>query len=201
LTVRRPATQRAEGDPATRTVRFLLTSFSSLTVVVALFLLYNAVSMTVAQQGREIALMRVLGVRGKQVISLFLFEAALIGGAGALLGFVFGVSLARLLLGPLSRTLGGALSLDPTAAPDVTVGPLTLGIAASLGVATALLAAWLPARQATRFVPVVLRGKVPWSRFARPGCPRAGGDSSASVSRRWWPGRPCPRRRAARPGG
>ena len=67
----------------------------------------------------------------------------------ALVGLVIG-GLAAI---PLSRLLGGLLfGVEP-------VDPLTIGLAAVLLVAVALIAAWIPARTATSVNPITaLRG-------------------------------------------
>jgi putative ABC transport system permease protein len=140
---------------ATRSVGFVMWLLSALVVLVAMFLLYNVVAMTVARHGQEIALLRTVGVRAVDTVHLFLLEAGVVGLAGALAGIVFGLALARVMLAPTGRTLGTALFRSIVPGEIGWIAPVDVLRAIAFGVGTTLAAAWLPARQATRFVPVV----------------------------------------------
>ena len=97
-----------------------------------------------------------------QIATLFVGEAAVLGLIGALLGVPLGYGLARVALGPLSRMLSDVFA--PMETPEVHVSTGTLLIAVAAGVATTILAALIPAVQASleepadavRRVPVVL---------------------------------------------
>ena len=79
-----------------------LTALSSIALLVGLFLVYNAVSVSVLARRQEIGTLRALGVSRTQVQALFLGEGALFG----VLGVALGIPLARLLA-------------DATARPDI----------------------------------------------------------------------------------
>src|SRR5207247_9885926 len=127
----------AEIGLATRAVTSVLWLFSALTAIVVVFLLYNAVSSSVAQRGREIALLRALGVRRAETTRLVLAEAAAIGLLGAPLGLLLSFPAAALLVQPMRDATRTALSLDFAAAGLEPVGVATLGAAVALGLAIA----------------------------------------------------------------
>ena len=192
-----PGARRDEIALATRTVGFVFWLFSSLTVIVAMFLVFNSVSMVVAQRGRELALLRAIGMRRADGVRLLLVEAAFLGVVGGVAGIPFGVLMARLMLRPTTESVSTALFFRVGASDIEAIGPGILGFAILLGIVSTLLAAWIPARQAARFVPVVAarRGAVValrqarlppvWSAIA---C-LAAGALIAGASRRWHAGR------------
>jgi ABC-type antimicrobial peptide transport system permease subunit len=98
-------------------------------------------SYAVVQRSREIGIRVALGAHPAQVLRLVLRQALLLSGAGVGAGLV-----GALLLG---RSLSGLLfQLSPR-------DPATLAGVAALLVAVALVASYLPARQATRVDPLV----------------------------------------------
>ncbi len=115
-------------------------------LVVGLFLVYNALSVSVAERRHDIGIMRSLGATRGQVARLFAGEAIVLGLAGTALGIPLGRGLAGLALGPISRTLSDILI--PMEATHVVVTPGTILWAGFAGVATALLAALVPSTQA-----------------------------------------------------
>src|SRR5262249_41286455 len=81
-----------------------------------------------------------------QVLILFLAEALFCGLAGAALGLLMGVGLARATLGSVSETITALYVVVQARTLDLSPGMLWQG--AGLGVGTALLAALAPAREA-----------------------------------------------------
>jgi putative ABC transport system permease protein len=148
-----PGAFAAETAVATRSVGAVFWLLSALVVIIAMFLLYNAVTMTVARRGEEIALLRALGVRRVETMRLLLLEAAVLGGAGALAGLPFGAVLARLMLPPVGASVRTALLTPLDTAAVGWIGARDAAGAILLGLVVTLAAAWRPARQAARFVP------------------------------------------------
>ena len=120
---------------------FILSAFAVLALALAAVGLYGVVSYGVARRTREIGIRQALGADGPRVVRLLV--------AGGLKLVVLGGALGLALAVAATRLLGGLLfevdALDPLTFVGV---PLVLG-------ATALLAAWLPARRASRVSPVV----------------------------------------------
>ena len=132
---------RAPGDwPAkTDTEQFaqLLGVITVLALLSALVLISNTMSTLVAEQTREIGIMRAVGARRRQVALIYLRTTLLLGALGALAGIVLGILLANLL----ARMFGSSFW-----AIDVGFGvdPVVLLISLLVGVLAPPLAA-LPA--------------------------------------------------------
>ena len=62
------------------------------------FLIFNTLSMTVADLTREVGLLRAAGTTRSQVMSLVLLQAIALGVAGSVIGVVAGIGLAALTL-------------------------------------------------------------------------------------------------------
>lgn len=122
-------------------------------LLVASFGIYTAVSNSVADKRRDIAILRAIGFTERDVQTIFLLEGLAVGVAGALAGFAIG-SLLLEALAHAPLTLGGkplVLPLDRSARQYLISGGASL--------AAALVAAWLPARKAAGVDPVeILRG-------------------------------------------
>ena len=138
----------------TRAYRVNLGVLSLMALFSGSFLVFAVLSLGVARRTPQLALLGVLGMAARERQALLLAEAALLGVLGSLLGLALGTGLAWLGL----RLLGGDLGagLLGGAAPRLQIDPLALAIFGLLGLAVALLAAWLPARQAARFAPAQL---------------------------------------------
>jgi putative ABC transport system permease protein len=107
----------------------------------------NVMLVAVSERTREIGLLRAVGVGRRQVLSVFLTEAALLSSAGGLLGLLVGWSAVRLMV-----KLFPALP----ASPPVWAVVASLSLSVGLG----LLFGWLPARRAAGLDPILaLAGK------------------------------------------
>ncbi|MCS6849693.1 MAG: FtsX-like permease family protein [Gemmataceae bacterium] len=115
-------------------------------LVVGLFLVYNALAVSVTERRHEIGILRSLGATRSQVAGLFAAEAAVLGLVGALVGVLLGLALAEQSLGPVQQMLHEFLGIAATGQLGVTVS--TVVFSALAGVATALAAAVVPAWQA-----------------------------------------------------
>jgi putative ABC transport system permease protein len=120
-------------------------------LVVGLFLVYNALSVTVAERRHEIGILRSLGASRGQVLSLFAGEALLLGFIGSLVGIPMGFGLAKIGLGPMQAVLSDIFfQVD---ARELHVSWHLYAIAMVAGMLTTLLASLLPAFKASREKP------------------------------------------------
>lgn len=126
---------------------FLLV-FGAIALVVGAFVVYNAFRVVVAQRGRELALMRVLGTTRRQLMWSVLAEALVVGFVASLVGMAAGIGLA---IG-----VRGLLAVAGTELPDagLVLSGRTFAIALVVGVVTTLLSAFLPALRTTRISPM-----------------------------------------------
>lgn len=147
-----PADQRqATLQDMTRAFRINLTAFSLLALLVGAFLIYNTMSFSVVQRRPLLGQLRAIGSTRGEILRLVLGEAALIGLAGTLLGLLLGIALAQLMLDLVSRTINDLYFV--LSVRTVSVSPLLLGAALLLGPLVSVLAAAVPAVEATRIPP------------------------------------------------
>jgi putative ABC transport system permease protein len=130
-----------------------LAALSFIALFVSLFLVFNAISMSVIKRRREIGMLRSLGVRRGEVLRLFMGEAVFFGAAGTLLGVGLGILLARGALGAVSQTISQLYVL--VEARTLHLSPAVLAQGAAIGFGAAALAALIPAREAARTPPGV----------------------------------------------
>ncbi|HVP33919.1 MAG TPA: FtsX-like permease family protein [Steroidobacteraceae bacterium] len=128
-----------------------LKAMSLLALLVGTLLIYGAVSFAVLQRRGIIGVLRALGATRREVLMLVLGEAAVLGLAGAAGGVALGLLIGRGLVGLVSRTINDLYFV--VAVTEVRVPPGTLLAALAAGVATALVAALLPALEAAASAP------------------------------------------------
>jgi putative ABC transport system permease protein len=126
---------------------FLLT-FAAISLVVGIFLIINTFSILVAQRSRELALLRAMGASKGQVNRSVIAEAFAVGLVGTTVGVGVGYLLAMAL-----RWIFGKIGLDLTGVP-MPIAARTIIAAYLAGMVTTLIAAYLPARRASRISPV-----------------------------------------------
>jgi len=124
-------------------------------LLVASFGIYTAVSNSVADKRRDIAILRSMGFSQGDLQLVFVFEGMALAVIGILLGWALGWVLMN-VLGGLNFRVGGDNQHIP-----LDRSPRQYLIAAGASLAAGVFAAWLPARKASRVDPVdILRGAV-----------------------------------------
>lgn len=157
LAVQRPSRRGQQVEQMLAAFHLNLTALSSIALLVGLFLVYNAVSVSVLARRQEIGTLRALGVTRGQVQALFLGEAGVFGVLGVALGIPLARVLADVTVSLTSSTVNTLYVAAAAAPPSLTWRDLVL--AALIGIPLSLLAAWLPAREAASVPPTaVLRG-------------------------------------------
>lgn len=71
-------------------IRFLLGSFGAIALIVALFGMFNTLTVSLLERTREIGVMKSLGTTNEDVSRIFLAESVLISGIGGIIGVFFG---------------------------------------------------------------------------------------------------------------
>jgi putative ABC transport system permease protein len=134
-------------------------------LVVGLFLVYNALAVSVTERRHEIGVLRGLGATRGQIIRLFTGEAVLLGLAGSLLGIPLGLLIAEAGLAPMQEVLNKlffAMEAD-----RVAVSADLIAVAVAAGVATAVASALVPAVLASRETPADAVRRIPARRTWR----------------------------------
>ncbi|MBD0329124.1 MAG: ABC transporter permease [Thermoleophilia bacterium] len=156
--------ERGEVAEFTTFIRYFLLAFGGIALFVGAFVIFNTLSITVAQRTREFATLRTIGASRRQVLGSVVLEALVIGVLASVTGLLLGVALAY-FLNWLFRVLG--LDLPTTA---MVFAPRTAVVALLVGVVVTLVAGLFPAVRATR-VPAIAAVRegatLPGSRFAR----------------------------------
>ena len=120
---------------------------------IGMFIIYNSFAIAVTQRRSEIGILRALGATRSQIRMLFLGESAIAGVIGAAVGIAVGLGFARSLTGITGQLMESMFGV-PQNAQGVQVEPRFLVFAMVLGVATSMIAALIPARNAARVEPV-----------------------------------------------
>jgi putative ABC transport system permease protein len=128
-------------------------------LVVGLFLVYNALSVSVAERRHDIGILRSVGATRGQIAGLFVGEAALLGLVGSLLALPVGYALAWVASKPMASMLSDQFVYATKMPVEVT--PRLMLLAVLSGVAVAVLAALIPALRAAREEPADAVRRVP----------------------------------------
>ncbi|SFR04095.1 putative ABC transport system permease protein [Lentzea waywayandensis] len=131
-------------------IALAMSLFAVVALVVAAMVVMNTFTILIAQRTRELGLLRSIGAGRGQVFRSVLLEATVIGMVASVLGLAAGVGLAA--------ALQSMLGSSPVRLP---VSGLAVAAAFAVGLGVTLVAAFLPARRATRVAPMeVLRTQV-----------------------------------------
>lgn len=122
--------------------------FAGVALVVGSFLIVNTFSILVAQRSRELALLRALGASRRQITRSVLFEAVVVGLVGSTLGLGLGLVLAMGI-----KALFAQFGLDLSGTPLEFTSTAVVA-AYVVGMVVTAVAAYLPARRASRIAPV-----------------------------------------------
>jgi putative ABC transport system permease protein len=128
-----------------------LAALADVALLVGMYLIYNAVAISVVQRFADIGTLRALGTTRAQIFWTFVLEGALYGVVGSLLGLVLGLALAHVSLAAVETTVS-ALYVG-SHADAVHVGWLPTLKAFALGTLLSMAAAALPARGAAATPP------------------------------------------------
>ena len=132
----------------------MMVNISSLfALFIGMFIIYNAFAIAVTQRRSEIGILRALGATRRQIRWLFLGESAVTGLVGSIGGALFGLLIARGIAASIGNLISDVYGVAQRA-DEIATSPTLLGGAILIGVATSMMAAWLPARQAARVDPV-----------------------------------------------
>src|SRR5688572_4405089 len=149
-----PPASRGQQLESTLAVYSISMNVSSVfALFIGMFIIYNSFAIAVTQRRSEIGILRALGAPRRQIRNLFLIESAASGLVGSIAGIALGIVMARGMVGTISNMLEGIYGVAERA-EEVSADPRLLGAAIAIGIATSMIAAWLPARSASRVDPV-----------------------------------------------
>jgi putative ABC transport system permease protein len=127
-------------------LQVVLIAISSISLIVAAMGIMNTMLMSVMERTHEIGIMKAIGAKNRNILSLFLFEAGLVSLLGGLCGCVLGV------LGARAISFGIQTGFDVEIAAVVEPAVLLGGVA--VAVVVGMLSGLYPARKASKMSPV-----------------------------------------------
>ena len=144
-------------------IEYFLLAFAGIALFVGAFVIFNTLSITVAQRTREFATLRTIGASRRQILRSVITEALAIGIIASLIGLFAGLGLAIGL-----NRLFEALELQLPQA-DTVFATRTIVVSLLVGVVVTLIAGLFPAIRATRVPPIAAAregAELPKSRLA-----------------------------------
>lgn len=128
-------------------------------LIVGMFLVYNSLSVSVAERRHEIGILLALGATRDQVWRLFAGEAFFLGTIGAALGIPLGMAFAYIGLRPMQDAIGDIFQSMNLKQIELTRELIALAFA--VGILSAVIASLVPAIQAAYDKPADAVRRVP----------------------------------------
>lgn len=141
-----------------------LLAFGGVAIFVGAFIIFNTLSITVAQRAREFGTLRTIGASRRQVLASVLIEALAVGAVASVVGLFAGLGLAALL-----NAVFEAVGID-LPATGLVFAARTIVVSLLVGMVVTVLAGLAPALRATRVSPVAVMREgavLPESRVSR----------------------------------
>ena len=136
-----PAFRSAKTGGAVSIMSTLMLSAASCSLIVAGFLIFNAMSMAISQRRPLISLLRAVGAKKWQIVRDLLTEAGLVGLVSGIVGSALGVLIGRHAIGGLpAGLLQGLETRTDYILPGYAI-PVTVAACIAVSVAAAALAA------------------------------------------------------------
>lgn len=127
-------------------IQFAIIAFAGIAIIVGGIGIMNTMFTSVRERTREIGIMKAIGAKNSAVLTIFLFEAGIIGFGGGIGGTILGVGLAKAI------ELYGQVHPLFYFTASVTPGLIIFGLVFSFLVGC--ISGFFPARQAARLKPV-----------------------------------------------
>jgi putative ABC transport system permease protein len=158
LLVERPQRKNQQVEKMLRAFQYNLTALSFVALLVALYLIYNMVALSVVRRRVEIGTLRALGATPTLIALIFFLEAGIIGAVGSILGIGLGYYFAQFSLDAVSMTVNNLYA--PSYVTEVDFQWQQMGPYFLLGVGLSFVSALIPAWDAATTPPtsVMRRG-------------------------------------------
>lgn len=153
FSVEEPSARAQQFESLSRVYAMSANITSLFALFIGIFIIFNTLSIAVTQRRHEIGILRALGATGSQIRRLFLTESAVLGLIGSLVGIVLGFAIASAFAASLGSVLEDMYGVSQRA-EEVVADPRLLLFALAAGIASSLIAGWVPARNAAATDPV-----------------------------------------------
>ena len=124
----------------------ILGGIAAISLVVAGISVINTMTISVMERTREIGVMKALGAKSRDVLTMFLTESLLTGLIGGVVGVAFGALLGQIA----SAALSFSMDIPITSVPSLEVAVVGVVFA----VITGTLSGFYPSRKASKLAPV-----------------------------------------------
>ncbi len=147
-----PSGKRTQAvEHMTRAFNLNLTAMSTLALIVGMFLIYNTMTFSVVQRRTMIGMLRATGVTGQEIFTLILGEALITGVIGTIAGIGGGICLGKGMVSLVSKAINDIYFV--ISVTHISIKPFIIFKGIILGLLATLLAALLPALEATSAPP------------------------------------------------
>lgn len=153
LDVVRPELQSKEMENLVKSFQVMLEFFSTLSLLIGLFMVSNSITISVAERKKEIGTLRTLGSTRFQIVLTFLFEALVIGVIGSVLGALLGHLLSKQLVTTVTKSLSSQYIVQ-IQTPQIEFILTHFITAVIVGASASMLAAIYPALKTTKISPL-----------------------------------------------
>lgn len=127
-----------------------LGAIAAISLLVGAIGIANTMFTTVLEKTKEIGIMKSIGAKNRDIMSIFLFNSSMIGLAGGILGGILGVIASKILLTLLMSSSGtGRMTIT-----SMVVTPKTFLFVFGVSVLIGILAGVIPAYRASKMNPV-----------------------------------------------
>lgn len=151
--IKTPETQVEQLETMLKSYQLILTFFSTLALVVGLFLVINSVNVSVSERRKEIGTLRALGATKKMILAQFLTEIFFISLMGSVLGCFLGSFLSHRLVNEVTTSVSAQFQI-PLQVTNLIFTPQHFIFSVVMGVLFSLFAALFPSLKATRIHPI-----------------------------------------------
>ena len=154
MKVERPQRKNRQIGKMLQAFQYNLTALSFVALLVALYLIYNMIALSVVRRRVEIGTLRAIGATPALIALIFFLEAGVIGAIGSVLGIGLGYFFAQFSLDAVSLTVNNLYA--PSYVTEVDFQWSKMGPYFILGVVLSLISALIPAWDAATTPPTTV---------------------------------------------
>lgn len=127
-------------------IQVVLVGIAAISIVVGAIGITNSMYTNVLERTKEIGIMKSIGAKNENILSIFLIESGLQGLFGGILGIILGIGIGKLV--EYIAKISGFAMLKVPINPFILIGGLLFAVIVGL------VSGYLPARQAAKLKPV-----------------------------------------------
>ncbi len=142
------------GDNVQNMIYGFAAVFVGISLLASVSLIYNAFAISVSERVTQLGMLASVGATRRQKRRSVYFEGFLLGAAGIPLGILFGIAGIGVTLSAIRPLLEGVLNLRSGTGLTLCVSFASVAAAAGLAALTIFVSAWVPARRASRVMPI-----------------------------------------------